>query len=68
MDHPMSRYYSSKYYQHYHMGKVISCKIIYGTKYFKVLFEQKSMADFVRMVGNAYVSKKNQSMMFLAFF
>ena len=32
------------------MGKVISCKIIYGTKYFKVLFEQKSMADFVRMV------------------
>ena len=51
------------------MGKVISCKIIYGTQYyFKVLFEQKSMADFVRMVGNAYVSKKNQSMMFLAFF
>ena len=33
------------------MGKVISCKIIYGTKYFKVLFEQKRMADFVKMVG-----------------
>ena len=51
------------------MGKVISCKIIYGTKYFKVLFEQKSMADFVRMVGMPmFLSKKNQSMMFLAFF
>ena len=51
------------------MGKVISCKIIYGTQYFKVLFEQKSMADFVRMVGMPmFLSKKNQSMMFFGIF